>query len=348
MKGYTHLQRGELCIIEKGLASALSLRAIARKLKRAPSTVSRELAQWHRTASDGAHGTEQASLAVMRPFDAAVALAQRRSQREHCARNAARYAPSAPMFDALLARLREQHSLEQACCGLRHSIEAFGPAPRLPSRATLYRHAKALGWRNRSEYPSLRLRHYRSQKARAEDRARAPNHWVDACPTVAQRPVEIVERRALMAAEIDSIGSPKGDTARLVVATCRRTRYTLLGLLRNTGAKAVVDWITRRVREQHLPLFALIPDQGVEFSRLPSMKGVTIYPCQPHRPWQKPTVENTNGLIRFYIPKGKFIGNLTPEFVAYVEHQLNHRPRKCLHWKTPAQLLSELHPAVAL
>jgi IS30 family transposase len=75
---------------------------------------------------------------------------------------------------------------------------------------------------------------------------------------------------------------------------------------------------------------------------------VTIYPCQPHRPWQKPTVENTNGLIRFYIPKGKFIGNLTPEFVAYVEHQLNHRPRKCLHWKTPAQLLSELHPAVAL
>ena len=59
-----------------------------------------------------------------------------------------------------------------------------------------------------------------------------------------------------------------------------------------------------RVREQHLPLVALIPDQGSEFARLPNIQSLTVYPCQPHRPWPKPTVENTNGLIRHYEPKG--------------------------------------------
>ncbi len=100
------------------------------------------------------------------------------------------------------------------------------------------------------------------------------------------------------------------------------------------------------MRKQHPPLVCLIPDQGSEFARLPKIKSLTVYPCQPHRPRQKPTVENTNGLIRHYVPKGQLISHLTPEFVAHIEHQLNHRPRLCLNWETPAELLSRLHPAV--
>jgi transposase, IS30 family len=103
--------------------------------------------------------------------------------------------------------------------------------------------------------------------------------------------------------------------------------------------------VRARMRELALPIVCLIPDQGSEFARLPNIKSLTVYPCQPHRTWQKPTVENTHGLIRHYVPKGQLISHVTAQQVAHIEHQLNHRPRRCLNWQTPAELLSTLRPA---
>ena len=148
--------------------------------------------------------------------------------------------------------------------------------------------------------------------------------------------------------EIDTVIGRKTDGARLVVAVCRRTRFTMIGYLKHCTAAAVESWVRSRMREQNLPLVCLIPDQGSEFVRLINIKSLTVYPCQPHRPWQKPTVKNTNGLIPNHIPKGQLISHITPKFVAYVEHQLNHRPRLCLNWETPFKLLSRWFSAVAL
>ena len=159
----------------------------------------------------------------------------------------------------------------------------------------LYRLAKPLGWRNRTRYPSFRLRRYAHQAQKAIDQSRAPNAWVHACKTVHERPTALTERTRSLYMEIDSLGAPKGDRKRLVVATCRPTQYTLMGWLKNTRAQSVPDWVKERMRTPQLPLIALIPDQGVEFSQLPTLKGVTIYPCQPHRAWQNPSVENSNG-----------------------------------------------------
>ena len=350
MKTYTHLQPEELSVICALRKLGFSCTAIAVQLKRAPSTISREcrrmalLTPRVALASDAA----PAPTSTPAPYSVRAAKRDRAQKRRNSAANARRWHREDAAFDALIPGLAEQHSLSQAAGRLRRQSERFGPPQRLPSRATLYRLAQPLGWFNRKRYPSMRLRRYHTKtelRARAE---RAPNGWVARCPSVEQRPAELCERTLPLYMEIDTILGRKTDSARLVVAVCRRTRLTLIGYLRHCTAAAVEAWLRTRMREQHLPLLGLIPDQGSEFARLPNIKSLTVYPCQPHRPWQKPTVENTNGLIRHYVPKGQLISTLTPAYVAYVEHQLNHRPRLCLDWETPAELLSRLLPAVAL
>ena len=335
MKTYTHLQPEELSVISALRKLRLSCSAIAEQLKRSPSSISREC----RRVSDLA-------LPDGRSYSVRAAKADRASKRRNCVGNARRFALTDPIFERVKARLLEQHSPAQALGRLHREAEAFGPPERMPSRSSLYRLIEPLGWHNRERYPSMRLRRYYTQSERVARAERAPNSWVAQCPSVEERPKELIDRSRALCMEIDGIVGRKSDSARLVVAVCRRTRYTLIGWLKHCTARAVEKWVRKRMREQHLPLVCLIPDQGSEFARLPKIKSLIVYPCQPHRPWQKPTVENTNGLIRNYVPKGQLISNLSPEFVAYIEHQLNHRPRLCINWETPAELLSRLHPAV--
>lgn len=299
-----------------------------------------------RAAQDGASKPQR------EPYTLAAARQSRARGRRARAGNARRWPLKHPCFECIKERLLDQHSLSQAL-GRVHREQAALMGPPVPwalwpSRATLYRRADALGWIDQKRYPSIRLRHYyarHERKARAE---RAPNAWVKRCPSVEQRPAELFNRSQPLCMEIDTVVGRKSDSARLVVAVCRQTRFTMIGLLKHCSAQAVQQWVRTRMRQAHVRFRCLIPDQGSEFARLPEIKSLTVYPCQPHRPWQKPTVENTNGLIRHYVPKGHPISSLTPEFVAYVEHQLNHRPRKCLDWETPYELLSRLLPAGAL
>lgn len=94
----------------------------------------------------------------------------------------------------------------------------------------------------------------------------------------------------------------------------------------------------------------MTPDRGKEFanrrevSRAPG--GVPFYFCQPHRPWQKPTVENTSGLIREFFPKGTDFSRVTDEEVQEVFEKINDRPRKALGFRTANEVYREmLHSA---
>ena len=86
-------------------------------------------------------------------------------------------------------------------------------------------------------------------------------------------------------------------------------------------------------------------DQGKEMSNHLAIAKATdlkIYFCDPHSPWQRGSNENTNGLLRQYFPKGTDLSGYHPEYLEFVANQLNTRPRKTLHWKTPAEALDEL------
>jgi IS30 family transposase len=69
-----------------------------------------------------------------------------------------------------------------------------------------------------------------------------------------------------------------------------------------------------------------------------------VFFCDPGKPWQRPTNEHTNGLLRNYFPKGTNLRVHTPEDLLRVQDELNQRPRKTLGWKTPHELFATLHP----
>jgi IS30 family transposase len=100
-------------------------------------------------------------------------------------------------------------------------------------------------------------------------------------------------------------------------------------------------------------LRSLTWDRGKELSAHAEFKvetGIPVYFADPHSPWQRPTNENTNGLLRQYFPKGTNLARWSAEEIEAVATTLNSRPRKTLGWKTPAEALNELlslHAGVA-
>jgi len=127
----------------------------------------------------------------------------------------------------------------------------------------------------------------------------------------------------------------------------RTSRFVLLvDLIDGYPTQRVCERVRRRLLELPLELRRTLTwDQGTEMSghaQFTLDSGMPVYFCEPRSPWQRPTNENTNGLLREYFLKGEDLGHVTPAELARVEHELNNRPRRTLQWLTPAQRLAEL------
>ena len=91
-----------------------------------------------------------------------------------------------------------------------------------------------------------------------------------------------------------------------------------------------------------LPLKTMTGDRGKEFACYQEVEktlGVPFYFTRPHSPWQKPSVENLNGLVRQFFPRGTNFQEMSQQEVTQVMDMLNHRPRKCLRFASPAEVL---------
>jgi IS30 family transposase len=158
---------------------------------------------------------------------------------------------------------------------------------------------------------------------------------------VSQRPADATSRREAGHWESDLVVGP--GRAALSVSVERQTRFTRLAKVHNKSAQASFNALRH--------IFSDIPqnlrqsvtyDNGKENSlhrEINRLLGLRSYFCAPHACWEKPVVENTNGLIRWHFPKRTNFDKISPQDIQRVEHWLNSRPRKCLQFQTPAEAL---------
>jgi IS30 family transposase len=163
---------------------------------------------------------------------------------------------------------------------------------------------------------------------------------------LSDRPAEAADRAVPGHWEGDLV---LGEGGRSAVGTLveRTTRFTLLlHLPEGRAATSVEDAMRRAIRTLPRELRRTVTwDQGAEMATHPSFTvatGVPIYFCDPHSPWQRGSNENTNGLLRQYLPKGSDLSKVTPAELRKIQRCLNDRPRRTLGYVTPSEKLLEV------
>ncbi|GAA1609037.1 IS30-like element ISBlo4 family transposase [Kribbella hippodromi] len=321
---------------EIGLLSAANsgVREIARQLGRAPSTISRELRRVkHQRAPGDRHRL---------PYRASMAQADA-DERARRPRDA-RLATNLALRREVQARLEENHSPEQIAGRLR---EDFPDDPEMwVSHETIY---QALYVQGRGALKRELVKHLRTgralrkpRRAEGERRGRIPG-----MVNIAERPKQVEDRAVPGDWEGDLILGSTASGSAIGTLVERATGFTLLLHLRgdhtaDTVAEAMIHKMTELPEQLRR---TLTWDQGSEMSnhvRIADVTGLDIYFCDPHSPWQRGTNENTNGLLRQYFPKGTDLSKWGPGYLDKVAAELNNRPRKRLHWRTPAEALDKL------
>jgi IS30 family transposase len=163
---------------------------------------------------------------------------------------------------------------------------------------------------------------------------------------ISERPAEIEDRAVPGHWEGDLIIG-KDSKSQVGTLVERSTRFVMLVRLpHDRMAHTVRKAIARKIT--HLPQAlkrSLTWDQGSEMSehaRFTVTTGVPVYFCDPRSPWQRGTNENTNGLLRQYLPHGTDLSTLSNYRLNQIADQLNTRPRQTLGWMTPAQKFAQL------
>jgi IS30 family transposase len=189
------------------------------------------------------------------------------------------------------------------------------------------------------------LAHLRQRRTYRKSK-RAPvhpaGHIVDAV-SIRDRPATVEDRAVPGHWEGDLIlGTHRSFVATLVE---RRSRYVCLVRLTGKDTQTVVQALTQQVQRLPAGLMASLTwDRGLELAAHRTFSiatGVQVYFCDPQSPWQRGTNENTNGLVRQYLPKGTNLAGYSQDDLDAIALRLNTRPRKTLGYRTPAATLAE-------
>lgn len=297
----------------------LSNAEIARMMGRHRSTIGRELAR-NSSRHDGAYRYSKAQE---------KANGRRSRSRRRC------------QFDwedwaIIESRLKEFHSPRQISGRLRKE-EILDI-----SHESIYLYV----WRNKQQGGDLyRCLRQSRKKARKRYGTYEKRGRVDGKRHISERPVVVESRTEFGHWEMDTVMGSVGDTHCVVTLVERATGLTLIGKLRNRSAAALNHRVIALIK-RHPGFFKTITaDNGTEFHSyldIERVTGVTVYFATPYHSWERGTNENTNGLIRQYLPKRLSMKCLTQARCNKIARKLNNRPRERYDFTTPLERLEEL------
>ena len=315
------LSLGEREEISRGLATAEGVRSVARRLARAPSTISREISRHGGRARYRASDAEHATWALGRRPKRCRLVVSRRLRR------------------VVEQKLGLDWSPQQIAAWL---VSTYPDEPTMHvSHETIYRalYVQARGAFKRHLISHLRRGHRYRRPWTATNARRG--RLVDAV-SIAERPPEADTRAIPGHWEGDLLIGKRGTQIATLVE--RQSRFVLLIRVPAADSATVVAALARRVQQLPRALrHSLTWDRGKEMAQHAQFTiatDVQVYFCDPHSPWQRGSNENTNGLLRQYFPKGSDLSNVTQQQLDVVARKLNGRPRQTLGWKTPAEVLN--------
>jgi len=321
------LSEDERLLIADLRGQRVSVRQIAARVGRAPSTISRELAR-NGDLSGRYH-----------PWAAGKAAAARR------ARPKQRKLDGNPELHAAVQDgLNQKWSPKQISNRLRAT---FPDRPELRvSTETIYQALYVQGRGQLRRELAGALRTGRARRRPQRDPQRRRSRFVDPMVMISERPAEADDRAVPGHWEGDLIMGA-GNTSSIGTLVERTTRYVMLLHLPDGHDAA-------RVRDALIETVSTLPgqlrrsltwDQGSEMAghlQFKTATGMPVFFCDPASPWQRGSNENTNGLLRQYFPKGSYLGHHDRERLTAVAIELNGRPRETLNWATPAEALAKL------
>lgn len=310
--------------ISRAMVAGHSMRSVATRLGRAPSTISREVNR------NGGRGWYRASGADKAAWDQA-----RRPK-------TCKLAENRRLANIVAGKLQGLWSPQQIAGWLKRAFpedENYHV-----SHETIYR---SLYIQARGALKKELLQHLRRTRAMRRSRhhtQKTENHGrITDTVSISERPATVEDRAVPGHWEGDLLFGD--NTSQIATLVERHTRYVMLVKVAGKDTETVISALIKNARKLPQELFkSLTWDRGKEMAghKLFTLAtDIKVYFCDPHSPWQRGSNENTNGLLRQYFPKGIDISGYSQAQLNAVARKLNGRPRKTLDYETPAERFSQ-------
>ncbi len=325
-KLYTHMSREERHVLSAYLKDGLSLRAVARKLSRQPGGLCHEIQENSRDGTRTSYDPAFADLhARFRKWDA-----NRRNPLK-----------SREVMKYVLKKLKKDWSPVQIAERMKED-HPHDPDMRV-SHETVYQFINSEEGKALSAVKHLRRGKYRKTKRKRLIPLHPKKQAIPNRVSIDERPSIVQKKKRFGDWESDSMIGRLTRGEILAVQKERKSQYVRLKKVKDKSAAET----SRAILENLKPFPASLRrtmtfDNGrenTEHEQLRIFLGLETYFCDPYSSWQKGSVENVIGLIRQYIPKGTRLENYSDEQIQAIEDSLNDRPRECLGFKTPREVL---------
>lgn len=316
-KQYTHIQESERLEIAILLDKKYSIRNIAKTLGRSPNSVSSEIKE---NSVNGAYDPRKAQHKAY-------------VKRKYSKYQGMKVVGNVGLEKYIAEKIKNDWSPEIIAGRIKEEDKHI----KYSGKGAIYKYIYSVYGRRLEPYLYQNAVHKKSGPKRKTGVALTDRVFID------MRPKYIENKRSFGDWEGDFIVSGKDGKGALLVLYERKSKYVLLKRLLCRDTRTVNNAI-QEITGGMVYLNSLTLDNDISFRKhqdLSELLGAPIYFCHPYHSWEKGGVENMNKLIRRYIPKRTDISKLGDLFIKEIQDKFNHRPRKCLNFKTPYEVMEK-------